>query len=542
MAIKHLYLQGDDVSTAKPVALDGPLDLNGVQSCVAAHFAIFEPKVIGFQDEKGAITTIPDLISADGPIAITINGRPVHDVPGPVGLPYIGNYWEVYPDHLGNHQRLFDTFGPIFKTSSFGRTLYHTNNPEIASIIFAESDFFTKEINRAHPLYGVRDKDAGIFLSDTDTPAWRSAHKFFPLLWGQRQWGIMVQPYSKLQKNLSGCSMSWKGIRKIVARLTLGMDLKHFSSIDANLHELVILFAEILELNKKVATQGDWYAMLPFGDNRKLQQRQDRLKNVVVEAIKQACTDGAEDLALQDAALKAENMADYAARATDKKGHKLSGDTVVQGLTAITAAGLSASSALLSWLIYSLVTYPGMQDRLLQELIDNGISANTPITPHLTSQLSFLDKFIKETQRRHTPSYNPARTVKVDLILPTGHRLSKGSVVIGALYHIHNNPKLWDNPTRFDPDRWDTDEVKKRSKTSYIPFATGPRRCIGFNFALQEVKIIICKLVYRYRFSREGYDTVQYDPLAALIIPTNLYVRTARRLTWPSQGGVGGSV
>jgi cytochrome P450 len=75
------------------------------------------------------------------------------------------------------------------------------------------------------------------------------------------------------------------------------------------------------------------------------------------------------------------------------------------------------------------------------------------------------------------------------MILPGGYKLPKDSVVVVALHHIHNNPKLWDNPTMFDPDRWDTEKVKNRPNASYIPFATGPRMCIGFNFALQEVKV-----------------------------------------------------
>jgi cytochrome P450 len=228
---------------------------------------------------------------------------------------------------------------------------------------------------------------------------------------------------------------------------------------------------------------------------------------------------------------------DYAVRATDSKGQKLSRDTLVQGLVVIAGTAFAATSSLLSWLIYSLVAYPGVQDRLLQELIDNGISADTPITPDLTSQLSFLDNFIKETQRRHNPSYHPARTAKIDLILPTGHRLAKHSVVIGALHHIHNNPALWNNPAQFDPDRWSTEEVKNRHKAAYIPFATGKRMCIGFNFALQEAKVILCRLVYRYRFSREDCGAVQYDPLSQVIIPTNLYVRAEMRLKWPRQQG-----
>lgn len=72
-------------------------------------------------------------------------------------------------------------------------------------------------------------------------------------------------------------------------------------------------------------------------------------------------------------------------------------------------------------------------------------------------------------------------------------------------------------------------------KAQYIPFATGPRMCIGFNFALQEVKIFLPKLVWRYHWEKEGETAVEYDPFFQLIRPVNLYVRTQKRTKYPSK-------
>jgi cytochrome P450 len=184
-------------------------------------------------------------------------------------------------------------------------------------------------------------------------------------------------------------------------------------------------------------------------------------------------------------------------------------------------------------LIYSLVKYPGNQDRLLQELIDNDWDEDTQVTADTTAKLTFLDKFIKETQRLHNPSFQPGRTAKVDMILPGGYRLPKGAVVISALHHMHNNKDVWENPGRFDPDRWDTEQVKNRPPGSYIPFATGPRMCVGFNFALQEIKVFLPKLVYRYKFSLAQDGPIEYDPYFQLIRPNNLYVQAEKRVKWP---------
>lgn len=209
-------------------------------------------------------------------------------------------------------------------------------------------------------------------------------------------------------------------------------------------------------------------------------------------------------------------------------------------LVVATGAGFTTTSSLLSWLIYGLVTYPGVQEKLLQELVDHGFSDEMELTSDFTDELTYLDRFIKETQRRHNPSFQPGRTAKVDLILPGGYKLPKDSVIIPALHHIHNNPALWDNPAKFDPDRWETPEVKNRHKSSYIPFAAGPRMCIGFNFALQEIKIFLPKLIWRYKFTKDGDETIEYDPMFQLIRPNNLFVKTEKRQKWPPKTEVRG--
>ncbi|KAJ5168035.1 uncharacterized protein N7482_003629 [Penicillium canariense] len=547
MPVQQFYLLGNPVTSAKEIEIDSNTDLDGLKHLIAAHFAIVEPSGIAFQFQEAELAEVSDVVAAKGLVTITIDGHAVRDPPGPKGLPMLGNFLEIYPDHLGNHQRLFERYGPVIQTNNMGRVTYQTNDPNIAAIAFAESDFFTKEINKAHPLYALKTPAAGVFLGDTDTPEWRVAHKFLPPALGPKAvrhyaptMQKTVEDACKVFDKLDEQGEAWNVYQymlklgaQAVGKLTLGLDFQHFTSPDAPVHEMVHLIAELLSLNKKVTSKGDWYSSLPFGDPKRLKDIKARIEGMVEQSIQAAASNGTEDLPLQDAALKASNMVDYAVRATDNKGEKLPKESLVWALVVATGAGFTTTSSLLSWLIYGLVTYPGMQERLLQELIDNDFNDETEITADFTERLVFQDKYIKEMQRRHNPSFQPGRTAKTDLILPGGYRLPKDAVIIPAIHHIHNNPDLWDNPAKFDPDRWDTPEVKNRHKAAYVPFGAGSRMCIGFNFALQEIKVFLPKLIYNYKFVREGDATIEYDPMFQLIRPNNLYVRATKRVKWP---------
>lgn len=506
---------------------------------------------ISFQtDEDGVLDDLDNFINVKSAIGILIDGNQVRDVPGPQGLPIAGSYYEVYPDHLGNHQRLFEQYGPVFKTTDMGRTTYYTNDPKVADICFAEGGFWSKKINSDHPLYGIKDPMAGVFLSDTSDPSWHEVHRFLAPALSPKA----VRHYTPQMQNTAEQSFkvfdefddkreAWNVYQYMfkmgstaIGKLALGMDLHHFDSVDAPLHDLVRSVGENLELNKKVSTMGDWYSHMPWGAPKKFKEVKAHVKSMVDAAVENVLKKGGEeDLPISDAALKASCIVDYLVRATDADGKKLPEKYRSNATLVTVGAGFITTASLLSWMLFSIVSYPGNQERLLQELVDYGVTDNTEWTPDLANDLPFLGTLIKEVQRLHNPSYQPGRTALADVIIPGGYRIPAEAVMIVAIHHIHNNTKVWDDPAKFDPDRWNTDKVKNRHKTAYVPFAAGPRMCIGFNFALEEVRVIISMLIYRYQFEKVGNDPVEYDPSFQLVRPMNLYVKARRRTHYPEK-------
>ncbi|TAQ85331.1 hypothetical protein B7494_g6339 [Chlorociboria aeruginascens] len=506
MVQKSFVLLGEPANMAKDINIDLQNTFEVLQNTIAQKFSIAEASGISFQTTKdGVLDDLDNFTDASSPIGILVDGNRI--------------IWEIIND-------FFDQYGPVFKTTDMGRTTYYTNDPKVADICFSEGGFWSKKINSDHPLYGIKDPLAGVFLSDSDSESWSIVHKFLaPALSPKavRHYTPQMQKTAeqafKIFDELDGAGEAFNVYQYMfkigstaIGKLALNMDLHHFDSVDAPLHDLVQTVGKHLELNKKVSTMGDWYSHLPWGAPKELKENKIHVKELIDAAVVNLVGNCTEDLPIQDAALKASCIVDYLVRATDPSGNKLPEKYRNTATLVTVGAGFITTASLLSWILYSLVSYPGNQERLLQELVDYGVTANTEWTPDLANSLPFLGILIKETQRLQNPSYQPGRTALADVIIPGGYKIPAESVMIIAIHHIHNNPKLWDDPAKFNPDRWNTDKAKKMHKAAYVPFGAGPRMCIGFNFALEEVRVIISMLIYRYQFERVGTDAVERIP------------------------------
>lgn len=93
-----------------------------------------------------------------------------------------------------------------------------------------------------------------------------------------------------------------------VGKIVLGQDFHHFESVDSSLHRLPLALAELLVINKKISTMGQWYSHLPFGDPKKLRDLQHEIASTIMKSMEQAKAAGTEDLPLQEAALKAADV------------------------------------------------------------------------------------------------------------------------------------------------------------------------------------------------------------------------------------------
>lgn len=156
-------------------------------------------------------------------------------------------------------------------------------------------------------------------------------------------------------------------------------------------------------------------------------------------------------------------------------------------------AGHETSSNALAWTFFLLSQHPAAMRRLRVEL--DTVLNNQPPAVEQLRQLPFLDAVIKESMRLLPPVPMSAR-ITAEATEFAGYALPKGTEIGFSHYHTHRDPRVYDNPTMFDPARW---ERITPTAHEYMPFSAGIRACIGMPFALMEIPLVLALTLQRYR-------------------------------------------
>jgi cytochrome P450 len=164
----------------------------------------------------------------------------------------------------------------------------------------------------------------------------------------------------------------------------------------------------------------------------------------------------------------------------------------------ILLAGHETTANALTWTFYLLSQHPEVATRLHDE-VDSVLAGRPPAMADL-SRLPYTRMVLQEAMRLYPPVWSLARRAIDDDEL-AGYPLPAGSVVHISLYALHRHPQLWDAPAVFRPERFSDEQVEQRHKFAYLPFSTGPRKCIGDQFAMTEGQLILATAAQRFHLA-----------------------------------------
>ncbi len=181
-------------------------------------------------------------------------------------------------------------------------------------------------------------------------------------------------------------------------------------------------------------------------------------------------------------------------QAHDVDGTMLTDNEVIGETVAVFRGGSKTSASALTWTIFLLTQHPEILAHLSDELAAT-LRGESPTFEQLR-ELPLLEGVIKESLRLIPPVLWGTRYSTEAFELGPYH-LEKGSSVIYSSHVTHRMPEIYKDPYKFAPYRWQ--EIKP-SPYEYFPFNAGPRRCLGAEFAMLELKITLAILLQRFRF------------------------------------------
>jgi cytochrome P450 len=161
-------------------------------------------------------------------------------------------------------------------------------------------------------------------------------------------------------------------------------------------------------------------------------------------------------------------------------------------------AGHETTAIALSWTWYLLSQHPEVEARLLDEL-RMVLGGRAPTAADLP-RLRYAETVVTEAMRLYPPAWVMSRQATENCEIG-GHRVAAGTVLLMSQWVLHRDPRFFDDPGTFAPDRWSDGLAKRLPRFAYFPFGGGPRVCIGSSFAMMEAVLLLATIAQQFRLT-----------------------------------------
>jgi cytochrome P450 len=202
-------------------------------------------------------------------------------------------------------------------------------------------------------------------------------------------------------------------------------------------------------------------------------------------------------------------------RARDEQGTGMTDDELIGQATVLFGAAHMTTAHTLTWALFLLAQHPRVAAELVDEL--DGVLKGDPPTFEQLEELPLLGRTVKESMRILPASAYPQRICAEPLELGP-FSLRRGTPVVFSPFISHRIPELYPRPECFEPQRWET---MSPAPYAYIPFAAGPRLCLGAAMAMMTIKTTLPTILQRHCLAVVPGSTINAKVLSTMLAPTS---------------------
>jgi cytochrome P450 len=189
-------------------------------------------------------------------------------------------------------------------------------------------------------------------------------------------------------------------------------------------------------------------------------------------------------------------------------------------------AGHETTAVALSWAWYLLARHPEAEARLADEVRE--VLGDRPPAVADLPRLRYAGMVVAEAMRLYPPAYGLGRQADRATEI-AGHAVAAGDIVIAPTWVVHRDPRWFEEPEAFQPERWAGDLAQRLPRFAYFPFGGGPRQCIGNSFAQMEAVLVLAAVAQRFRLSLIPGQRITPTPYITLRPEPGIRMLVARR-------------
>jgi cytochrome P450 len=204
----------------------------------------------------------------------------------------------------------------------------------------------------------------------------------------------------------------------------------------------------------------------------------------------------------------------------------MSDKEMIDEVLTLIVAGHETTAAALTWTWYLVGTHPQAAEALQAEA-DASSDAGS-LSLDAAEALSFTHQVLQEALRLYPPGWLLSRrAIEADEL--GGFHIAPRTDVFISPYMLHRHPQFWSEPEEFRPERFAGADAEERHRFAYIPFAVGPRHCIGENLAMFEMLVHMRTMTRRFRLTRATDDPIEFEAQINLRPRSNLMMTVIPR-------------
>nr|XP_018912166.1 PREDICTED: cytochrome P450 4C1-like isoform X2 [Bemisia tabaci] len=220
---------------------------------------------------------------------------------------------------------------------------------------------------------------------------------------------------------------------------------------------------------------------------------------------------------------------DLLLEACEKQSVSLTDEDLRDEVNTFMFEGHDTTAVSMGYTLFLLGNHPEIQEKCHRELSDIFQGSNRTPTVADLQKMKYLEQVIKESLRLFPSVPFIGREATEDVKFGD-YTVPKGTVLSFNVYNLHRDPKVFPDPEKFDPDHFSPEKSAGRHPYAYVPFAAGPRNCIGQKFALMEVKVVLSYILRNFQLESEhGLEDLKISFALVIRPQKDLNVKFTRR-------------